>query len=282
MKGYVVSTTEDAPLRPKWCEPTTIGQHSGQTPSTLLGGIDLPCTPPNNLHNLSSPWPFATWGMNILGSLPKAPGVVKYLLVVIDYFTNWIKAKPLWEITANEVEKFTWKHLICRYDLSYATITDNNTQFKAQTYKDFLTRLGIKHLVTFVEHPQTNSQVEAIDRVILRVLRTRLNKSKGLWKKELSSILWAYHCSPQIATNENLYRLTYGTNAMILVEVRELSIRRLLFHQQQNEENMKVELETTDEVQDMARIREEAAKLRAARRYNAKVQPRAFQPGDIV
>ena len=69
---------------------------------------------------------------------------------------------------------------------------------------------------------------------------------------------------------------------MILVEVRELSIRRLLFHQQQNEENMKVELETTDEVQDMARIREEAAKLRAARRYNAKVQPRAFQPGDIV
>ena len=215
MKGYVVSTTEDAPLRPKWCEPTTIGQHSGQTPSTLLGGIDLPCTPPNNPHNLSSPWPFATWGMNILGSLPKAPGVVKYLLVVIDYFTKWIKARPLWEITANEVEKFTWKHLICRYDLSYATVTDNNTQFKAQTYKDFLTRLGIKHLVTFVEHPQTNSQVEAIDRVILRVLRTRLNKSKGLWKKELSSILWAYHCSPQTATNETLYRLTYGTNAMI-------------------------------------------------------------------
>ena len=32
----------------------------------------------------------------------------------------------------------------------------------------------------------------------------------------------------------------------------------------------------------MARIREEATKLRAARRYNTKVQPQAFQLGDLV
>jgi len=36
---------------------------------------------------------------------------------------------------------------------------------------------------------------------------------------------------------------------------------------------MKVELVTIDEVQEMIRIREEATKLRAARRYNTKVQP---------
>jgi len=45
---------------------------------------------------------------------------------------------------------------------------------------------------------------------------------------------------------------------------------------------MRVELETTNEVQEMTRIREEATKLRAVRRYNTKVQPRAFQPDDLV
>ena len=45
---------------------------------------------------------------------------------------------------------------------------------------------------------------------------------------------------------------------------------------------MRVELETTDKVQDMARIREEVTKLRAARRYNTKVQPRAFQPDNLI
>jgi len=37
-----------------------------------------------------------------------------------------------------------------------------------------------------------------------------------------------------------------------------------------------VELETTEEVQETTRIREEAAKLRAARRYNTKVQHEPF------
>ena len=66
------------------------------------------------------------------------------------------------------------------------------------------------------------------------------------------------------------------------LEVGKPLTRRLLFQQQQNEENMRVELETKEEVQDMTKIREEATKLRATRRYNTKVQPRAFQLGDLI
>ena len=44
---------------------------------------------------------------------------------------------------------------------------------------------------------------------------------------------------------------------MIPVEVGEPSTRRLRFQQQQNKENMKVELETTNKFQERARIREE-------------------------
>ena len=167
--------------------------------------------------------------MDTLRPLPKAPRTIKYLLVTIDYFTKWIEARWLREITTNEVEKFTWKHLIFRYDLLYAIVTDKDTQFKAQPYEDFLTKLGIKHLVTSVELPQTNGQAEAANRVILRALPTRLNNSKGLWKEELPNILWVYHCSPQTTTNETPYWLTYGSNAMIPVEVGESLIRRLLF-----------------------------------------------------
>ena len=39
---------------------------------------------------------------------------------------------------------------------------------------------------------------------------------------------------------------------------------------------MRVELETTNKVQETKKLREEAAKLRVARRYNTKVQTRAF------
>jgi len=134
MKESTISTPKDASLQPRWCVLATTSQHSGQTPLTsqrdadnAKSFADIPCTPPNNLHSLRSPWLFAIWGMNILGPLPKAPRAVKYLLVVIDYFTKWIEAKPLWEIMANAVEKFTWKHLICKYNLPYAIVTNNTT-----------------------------------------------------------------------------------------------------------------------------------------------------------
>jgi len=119
------------------------------------------------------------WGMDILGPLPKAPRAVKYLLVAIDYFTKWIEARTLWEITTNKVEKFTWKRLICGYNLPYAIVTNNDTHVKAQTYEDFLTRLGIKHLLTFVEHPQTNGQVEATNKYVLDLTSLRVYGKKS-------------------------------------------------------------------------------------------------------
>ena len=40
------------------------------------------------LNPLSSPWPFAQWGLDIVGPFPKAVGNKKYLLVCTDYFTK--------------------------------------------------------------------------------------------------------------------------------------------------------------------------------------------------
>ena len=92
-------------------------------------------TPLDNLHSMSSHWPFTMWGMDILGKLPKVPRAVKYLLVAIEYFTKYIKARPCWEIIASEVEKFTSKHLLCTYNLPHTIVIDNNTQFNENPYR---------------------------------------------------------------------------------------------------------------------------------------------------
>jgi len=53
-----------------------------------------------------------------------------------------------------------------------------------------------------------------------------LGKAKGRWTEELIEVLWAYRCTPQTTTQETPYSLTYGAEAMILVEVAEPTIRR--------------------------------------------------------
>ena len=40
---------------------------------------------------------------------------MKYLIVAIEYFTKWIKAKPVAQITAHKVQHFVWKNIVCRF-----------------------------------------------------------------------------------------------------------------------------------------------------------------------
>nr|KYP51938.1 Pol polyprotein [Cajanus cajan]KYP51944.1 Pol polyprotein [Cajanus cajan] len=138
--------------------------------------------------------------MDILGPFPLAKDQLKFLLVAIDYFTKWMDACPLAKIMVENVQKFTWKSIICRFGIPHSLVTDNGRQFIAHNFEDFLRELVIKHLPTSVEHPQTNGQAEAANKVILRELKKRLGSAKGQWVNELPSILWAYHCTPQSTT----------------------------------------------------------------------------------
>jgi len=68
---------------------------------------------PHDLKYINSPWPFSLWGMDIVGPFPPATGQRKFLLVVVDYFTKWIEVEPLVKITAQQVQSFVWKDIVC-------------------------------------------------------------------------------------------------------------------------------------------------------------------------
>ena len=105
--------------------------------------------------------------MDILGPFSPGKGQVKSLIVAIDYFPKWIEAKPLATITAQQVQQFVWKDIICRYGVPHTIITDNGRQFIDKELAKFYTDLDIKHVTSFIEHPQTNGQAEAANKVIL-------------------------------------------------------------------------------------------------------------------
>lgn len=66
----------------------------------------IPRKPSKELLPLASPWPFAQWGLDIVGPLPRAPNNKRYLLVATDYFTNWIEAEALANIRDTDTRKF--------------------------------------------------------------------------------------------------------------------------------------------------------------------------------
>nr|KYP45990.1 Uncharacterized protein Mb2253c family [Cajanus cajan] len=133
---------------------------------------------------------------------------------------------------------------------------------------------------------QLSGMYQAKDNLLQRVLRA------GYYWPTLKSDCQDYvqkckECkqfgnTPVSTTQETPYRLTYGANAMILVEFRETSHRRQVFNSEQNARELAADLDFVDELRDEAQIHEEACKLQASRRYNTRVQPRSFRVGDLV
>ena len=82
-------------------------------------------------------WPFAQWGLDIMGPFPTAVRQLKFMVVSIDYFTKWVEAEALTTITEKNVHNFIWKNIICRYGISRVLVSDNGKQFDNDTFKDF-------------------------------------------------------------------------------------------------------------------------------------------------
>ena len=59
-----------------------------------------------DLISIMSPWPFAQWGIDIVGPLPTAPTQKKLLLVATDYFSKWIEVKAFALIKDKDVTRF--------------------------------------------------------------------------------------------------------------------------------------------------------------------------------
>jgi len=78
---------------------------------------------------------------------------MKYLVVAIEYFTKWIEAEPVAQITAHKILHFVWKNIVCRFGIPKSLVSKNGTQFASQQLGKLCIEMGVKQVITSVEHP---------------------------------------------------------------------------------------------------------------------------------
>nr|CAN80114.1 hypothetical protein VITISV_004221 [Vitis vinifera] len=152
----------------------------------------IPHVPSETLKPISGPWPFAQWGMDIVGPLPAAAAQKKFLLVATDYFSKWVEAEAYASIKDKYVTKFVWKNIICRFGIPQTIITDNGPH---------------------------NGQAEVTNKTLITALKKRLEQAKGKWVEKLPGVLWAYRTTPGRPIRNTPFALAYGMDAVIPTKI---------------------------------------------------------------
>ena len=137
---------------------------------------------------------------------------------------------------------------MCRFKVPRVLVSDNGWQFDNALFKDFYEHFGIQNHYSSLAHPQANGQAEVANRSLLKIIKTRLEGAKGVWLDELPGVLWAYRTTMRTPTGETPFKLVYGSEAVIPVEVHMANHRVMTYQDKYNKEQLRLNLDLTDEV----------------------------------
>nr|GEZ98118.1 reverse transcriptase domain-containing protein [Tanacetum cinerariifolium] len=173
-----------------------------------------------------------SWGIDIAGPFPEDPGKFKFLIVAMDYFKKWIKAKPVATITGYQIKKIMWENVSYKFGLPGEII-----QIMENSFGTIRLKIGAKNY------------------------RMRRNKSKvGCKKKELVEelphVLWAHRTMIKSSNEDTSFSLTYGTEAIIPAEIGMPTLRTVEADLVENNEALEINLDLLEERREEAAIRE--------------------------
>ncbi|XP_022852629.1 uncharacterized protein LOC111374214 [Olea europaea var. sylvestris] len=114
----------------------------------------------------------------------------QYILVAVDYISKWVEAIALPTNDTKVVIEFLKKYIFTRYGTPRAIISDGGKHFINLQLVQLLNKYGVKHKVATPYHPQTNGQVEVLNRQLKRILEVTVNSSRKDWSKKLDDALW--------------------------------------------------------------------------------------------
>jgi len=99
---------------------------------------------------------------------------------------------------------------------------------------------------------------------------------------ELPHVLWTHRTTPRRSTGETPFSLTYGTEAVILIESEFLTLRTDQFSVEENDLLLSTNLELVEERREMATVKVAHYQQRLKQGYDKGVKLRPLTPRDLV
>ncbi|MEW8548469.1 MAG: reverse transcriptase domain-containing protein, partial [Candidatus Thiodiazotropha sp.] len=164
-------------------------------------------------------FPWERIAMDVVGPLPVTEAGNKYILVISDYFTKWPEAFALKDHKAETIARVLVDEVICRHGVPRSIHTDQGRDFESNLLKHVCELLEIEKTRTTAYHPESDGLVERLNKTLVTMLRSCVDEDQKNWDTLLPKILLGYRTSVQSTTGYSPFRLVYGREAMLPVDI---------------------------------------------------------------
>jgi len=144
--------------------------------------------------------PFEVVSMNFIPELPESDRYDN-ILVIIDKLTKYAIFIPTTTtITEKGTAELFFRHVIAQYGIPRQVISDRDTQWKGEFWKEICDQMGMKRALTTAYHPQANGQTEIMNQTLEISLRVYIGPDWDDWVSSLDGLALSYNSMPHTAT----------------------------------------------------------------------------------
>jgi hypothetical protein len=122
------------------------------------------------LHPYAMGAPMEQIAIDILGPLPRTDSGNRYLLVALDYFTNWPEAFAIPDQEATTVAPVLTEGIFCRFGVPLELHSDQGKNFESTVFQEICRILDITKTRIMPGYPQSDGMVERMNRTLLNGL----------------------------------------------------------------------------------------------------------------
>jgi len=97
------------------------------------------------LHLVITVGPFAKWCIDFMTCNPCSARGHGYIIIFVDYFMKWVEAMPTLTNDGKTAAQFLFNHVISRFEVPQAIITDHGSHFRSYMIVELTSQLGLRH-----------------------------------------------------------------------------------------------------------------------------------------
>ena len=223
--------------------------------------------------------PMEEVAIDLMGPFPESDAGNKYVVVLVDSFSKWVEAYAIPNMEAKTVAEKIVIEFVSRFGVPQQFKTDRGRQFECEVFAEMCKLLEADHKMSTPFHPQGNSRVERMVKVVGNLISSFCREYKN-WDQNLPLLTLAYRSTIHEVTGYTPNFVMTGREAWLPLDVMMVGVaenpRASL---PEYVEQLKDRLETC-----FASVRVQLKKHaeRQKRYYNLKSHGLELQKGDLV
>nr|KAG5693550.1 hypothetical protein BaRGS_011675 [Batillaria attramentaria] len=141
------------------------------------------------------------------------------IIVVCDYYTKYVLAFPLPDHRAPTVADVLVTEVFLQFGTPTFLHSDQGAEFQSALFRHMASLLEIKQTRTCPFRPQSDGQVERMNRSLLDMLSKFCSEHPENWDDFLPYLLCAYRCTPHDSTGCSPNLLMFGKEITLPVDL---------------------------------------------------------------